>query len=280
ILPADSSIPSTRSSSLLTPLTVPATSWSSGTVSFRRSSIIIFVDSRTRNRFTKTRLRKTTSTAQTIAAMSAAVPPNPDQKLAITGSLPSRPHRVRESYPAGSGPFVPGLFALPGGLVVAGALEPDRPVLLLHAMAGVVVRVLVALAVPQLAQPGVAGGLLQVQRDGVGAGRVGGRLAEGADHAVRLGRQGQVDGGLGQVQPRLRQPHVLHRLGRRHRDHQGPRIGQADVLAGVHHHPPGDVARILARLQHPGQPEQGGVGIRAPDALDERRDDVVVVVAL
>src|SRR5439155_14626171 len=99
-------------------------------------------------------------------------------------------------------------------------LERDRPVGLLYAMAGIVVRVLVALAVAELAQAGMPGSLLQVQRHGVHGRGVLRGTAEGRDHAVRLRRLGQVDGGLGEVQPRLGQPHVLDGLGSRHRDEE------------------------------------------------------------
>ena len=51
-----------------------------------------------------------------------------------------------------------------------------------------------------------------------------------------------------------------------------------DVLAGQDDQPAGDEPGVLARLEHPGQPVEAGVGIRAPDRLDEGADLVVVVV--
>jgi hypothetical protein len=57
-------------------------------------------------------------------------------------------------------------------------------------------------------------------------------------------------------------------------------VGQADVLAGQDHQPPGDEPRVLPCLEHPRQVVQRGVGIGATQRLDERRDDVVVLVAL
>ncbi len=57
------------------------------------------------------------------------------------------------------------------------------------------------------------------------------------------------------------------------------RVGQADVLGGGDDQAAGDEAGVLARLEHQGQPVEGGVGVRAPDALDEGADDVVVLVA-
>ena len=56
-------------------------------------------------------------------------------------------------------------------------------------------------------------------------------------------------------------------------------IGHPDVLAGEDDHPPGDEAGVLAGLQHPRQVVDGGLRIAAAHALDERADDVVVVVA-
>ena len=58
---------------------------------------------------------------------------------------------------------------------------------------------------------------------------------------------------------------------RGHRRLQRRRVGHADVLAGVDHQPAGDEARVLARLDHPGQVVQGGVDVAAADALDEAR---------
>ena len=60
---------------------------------------------------------------------------------------------------------------------------------------------------------------------------------------------------------------------------QAHRVGHADVLAGQDHQPAGDEAGVLPRFEHAGQPVEAGVGIGAADALDERADDVVVVVA-
>ena len=53
----------------------------------------------------------------------------------------------------------------------------------------------------------------------------------------------------------------------RHGDHQRAGVGQADVLARVHDHAPGDVASVPARLQHPGEPEQGLRPDRTPMLL-------------
>ena len=55
-------------------------------------------------------------------------------------------------------------------------------------------------------------------------------------------------------------------------------IGHPDVLAREDHEAARDEARVFARLEHPGEPVEPGVGIAAADRLDERRHDVVVLV--
>lgn len=97
---------------------------------------------------------------------------------------------------------------------------------------------------------------------------------------VGLGRQGERDRRLGEDDPRLREADQRHRLGRRHRRRQRRRIGQSDVLARRDHQPPGDEARVLPRLDHPGQVVQGGVHVAAADRLDQRAGHVVVLVAV
>jgi hypothetical protein len=71
----------------------------------------------------------------------------------------------------------------------------------------------------------------------------------------------------------------LDRAGGRHGHLERARVGVADVLGGEHDHPPGDVLGVLAAGDHHRQPVDGGVGVGATQALDEGRDDVVVLVA-
>ena len=94
-----------------------------------------------------------------------------------------------------------------------------------------------------------------------------------------LGGGGEVDDGLGQVQLRLGETDVLDRVGRGDGDGQRLRIRLADVFAGQDDEPSDDEPRVLAGLQHASQPVEAGVGIRSADALDERGDHVVVLVA-
>ena len=90
-------------------------------------------------------------------------------------------------------------------------------------------------------------------------------LAGAADRLVggiRLRRERQVDGRLGQVERRLGQPDVLDGVGGRHRHLKRPRIGVADVLAREDDHAACDEARVLASLEHPRQVEERGVRVR------------------
>ena len=96
---------------------------------------------------------------------------------------------------------------------------------------------------------------------------------------VRLGGGGQVDHGLGQVELGLGEAHVLDGVGGGRRHHQAHRVGLADVLAGQDDQAAGDEAGVLTGLEHAGQVVQGGLGVGPPDALDEGRDHVVVLVA-
>ena len=73
---------------------------------------------------------------------------------------------------------------------------------------------------------------------------------------------------------------MLERLGGGDGDDERARIGVADVLGGEDHHPAGDEARVLAAFEHRGEVVDGRVGIAAAHRLDERGDDVVVLVAV
>src|SRR3990172_3267732 len=85
------------------------------------------------------------------------------------------------------------LVALVGGVVVAAAREALGEVLLLHAVAGIIVRVAIALGVA-LGLHQLGGRVAQVERDGERAGVVdlGRRLAIRKVARVALGRGRQV----------------------------------------------------------------------------------------
>ena len=78
---------------------------------------------------------------------------------------------------------------------------------------------------------------------------------------------------------RLGKPDPIQRLRCGDRDGERPRVGVPDVLGRADDQPPGDEPRVLAGRDHRSQPVQGSIGIVAAEALDERRDRVVVAVA-
>ena len=95
---------------------------------------------------------------------------------------------------------------------------------------------------------------------------------------VRLGRVGQVDHRVREVELRLGHAHELDRARRGIGDDEPVRVGHADVLRREDHEPPRDEARVLARGEHAREPVEAGVDVGAADALDERREHVVVLV--
>ena len=102
--------------------------------------------------------------------------------------------------------------------------------------------------------------------------------AEGRDHAVALRRQRELDHRVREVDRDLGQADVLDGAGRSVGDEQRLRIGEPDVLAREDDEPAGDETRVLAGFEHAREPVEARVGIGAADRLDERGDDVVVLV--
>ena len=98
--------------------------------------------------------------------------------------------------------------------------------------------------------------------------------------AVRLGCHGQVRGRLRERVAALRQSDELDDACAGDGQLERARVGVADVLAGEDRDPARDVDGVLAALEHHGEVEERGVGIARAHALDERRDGVVVVVAV
>jgi len=71
----------------------------------------------------------------------------------------------------------------------------------------------------------------------------------------------------------------MRRLLRSARDNERLRIGQTDVLSGEDDDAPRDEHRVLTRVDHPHEPVERRVGVGSADALDERADRVVVLIA-
>ncbi len=84
---------------------------------------------------------------------------------------------------------------------------------------------------------------------------------------------------LGQVELRLRQTHELDGTRRGVGHDQRHRIGHADVFRCEDHEPAGDEPGVFSCFEHASHPIQRGIGVRPADALDERADHVVVLVA-
>ena len=70
-----------------------------------------------------------------------------------------------------------------------------------------------------------------------------------------------MHGGLRQGKAGLGHPDQLDRLRRGDGGLQRCRVGQPDVLTGVHQQPPRDEPRVLPSQEHAGQVMQRGVGV-------------------
>ena len=103
--------------------------------------------------------------------------------------------------------------------------------------------------------------------------------AVGVADGVGLGRGREVDRGLGEREEALRHADEVDGLLRGDGDLERLRVGEADVLGGEDDQAAGDEERVLAALEHAGEPVEGGVGVGAAQGLDEGGDDVVVPVA-
>src|SRR6185437_8678804 len=65
---------------------------------------------------------------------------------------------------------------------------------------------------------------------------------------------------------------------RGNRYHQRLWIGESDVFGGENHHSSYDEKWILSGLEHACHPVHRGIRVRASKRLDERGDDVVMLV--
>src|SRR5690606_6113859 len=82
---------------------------------------------------------------------------------------------------------------------------------------------------------------------------------------VRFGRGGEVEAGLRQRQFALGAAEKLVGVLRREALHDRLRIGEADVLDRHAHQPAGEVERLLAGYEHPGEVVQRRLRVRAAD---------------
>ena len=172
-----------------------------------------------------------------------------------------------------------GLVPLVRRLVEDAPLQIGGQVLLGDPVVAVGVRVEVPLPVAE--SLAVAVGVLEMVGDLVFALLL--DRPEGVEEGhggVALGSGRQVQRRLCQGEAAFRQTDPVEGLGGGDDQRQGPRVGEADVLAGEDDHAAEDEPRILPGVDHAGHPVQGGVRIRAPHRLDEGADRVEVVVAL
>src|SRR5581483_406884 len=163
--------------------------------------------------------------------------------------------------------------------VVGAVGRRGGPVLLRHPAPWVVVRIVVTDPVtergrrPVVAVPEVRGHLA-----GQPVADVLSRPPDAERCPVRLRCRGEVHDGLGQVELRLGEPDELDGAGGGVGHDERHRVGHAHVLRREDHEAAGDEAGVLPRLEHARQPVQARVRVRAADRLDERADDVVVLV--
>jgi hypothetical protein len=173
-----------------------------------------------------------------------------------------------------------GFGAMGRWLVIDPTFEFGRPVLLVDPGLGLFMRVLVALSVTEAFSPLVvtisevdwhlSPGL--IAHIGLGS-------TKGHSHPIRLGGRSEVHHCVGQIQLRLGQANELDRPSSCVGNHERVRIGHTDVFAGQDHESAGNEASVFACLEHSGQPIQTSIGVGASNRLDERRDDVVVIVS-
>ncbi len=105
------------------------------------------------------------------------------------------------------------------------------------------------------------------------------RVKEG-QRRVGLGGGRQVESGLGQVKAPLGQADAVESGRGRLGQHQRLGISQPDILAGKDQHAAKDKARVLAGMDHLGEPIHRRVGVRAAQGLDKGADGVIVIVPL
>ena len=166
-----------------------------------------------------------------------------------------------------------------GWLVIDPTLEFGRPVLLVDPALGLLMRVLVALSVTEAFGTLVVT-IAEVDRHlspGLIA-HIGLGSAQGDGDPIRLGGRGEVNHCVGQIELRFRQTNELDCPGSSISHHERIRIGHTDVFAGQDHETTSNEPGVLAGFEHSGQPIETGIGVGASNRLNERRDDVVVII--
>ena len=159
-------------------------------------------------------------------------------------------------------------------------MQVVRKVLLTGHTVGLVMRIDIVLAVPETGRAGIpAPTKVRWDRASTSATHVGNGGIDPGIRRIALGSQRVVNNGLRQDDSRFGHPDLGHCVHRRDRRLQRGRVAHPDVLACRDDDAPSDEAWVLARLELTGEVVQCCVDIRAAHRLDERRRDVVVLVA-
>ena len=83
---------------------------------------------------------------------------------------------------------------------------------------------------------------------------------------------------MGQINPSLREADKLDGLSRCSSDEKSCWVSHTDVFGGVNDEAAGNIFWVLTRGQHPSEPIDGSVGVRAANAFDKSANDVVVLI--
>ena len=98
--------------------------------------------------------------------------------------------------------------------------------------------------------------------------------------AIGFGSGGEVDRAMGEGDLGFWEADKIGGLLGGDGEDEGLGIGEADVFAGEDDEASGDEAEVFARVEHFGEPVEGGVGVGAADTFDEGGDGIVVLVAV
>ena len=96
---------------------------------------------------------------------------------------------------------------------------------------------------------------------------------------VRFGREGEIDDGFSEGEVAFGRTEKLHRLLGGEAKIESLGRGEADVFDGHADDAAGEIERVFAGSKHAGEPIERGVGIGVADALMERGNKVVVLLA-
>jgi len=172
------------------------------------------------------------------------------------------------------------LEALVGGFVVGAAGKIVREAGHVGDFVFGVVGVLVVFAIADVFHE-AGDGVAEMEGDGIGFGFVDvfEDVAVGNVDGVGFGREGEVDGGLGEGEMALGSAEEIKGFFRREGNGEGAGFGEADVFAGHAHHAASEIQGVFAGFEHAGEPIESGVGVGIADGFVEGGDEVEVLFA-